>query len=86
MGDTGEWAELLEALLLPHLEKKRADVLRPFDLLSPLARGEISSEMRLWNLELHCVSGRNAIVAKESLLSGHRSRTPDFNFADERTP
>ncbi|MEO6971349.1 MAG: hypothetical protein ABI217_10690 [Chthoniobacterales bacterium] len=44
-GDTGESAELLEALLLPHLEKKRADVLRPLGLLSPLARGEVSSEM-----------------------------------------
>ncbi len=44
-GDTGEAAELLEAILLPHLEKERMDVLQPLGLLSLLARGEINSEM-----------------------------------------
>lgn len=44
-GETGEAAELLEAILLPHLEKERADVLEPLGLLSQLARGEVSSEM-----------------------------------------
>ncbi|MEP6823035.1 MAG: hypothetical protein ABI946_11880 [Chthoniobacterales bacterium] len=44
-GDTGEAAGLLEAILLPHLEKERMDVLQPLGLLSLLARGEVSSEM-----------------------------------------
>lgn len=44
-GETGQAAELLESLLLPHLEKERMDVLQPLGLLSPLARGEFDHEM-----------------------------------------
>ncbi len=44
-GETGEAAQLLEVILLPHLERERADVLQPLGLLSPLARGEINPEM-----------------------------------------
>ena len=44
-GKTGEAAELLEAILLPHLAKERVDVLQPLGLLRLLARGEVTSEM-----------------------------------------
>jgi hypothetical protein len=44
-GETGGAAELLEAILLPHLAKERADVLEPLALLPRLARGEVTSEM-----------------------------------------
>jgi hypothetical protein len=44
-GETGEAAELLEAILLPHLAKERVDVLQPLGLLRQIARGEITSEM-----------------------------------------
>ena len=44
-GETGDAAELLEAILLPHLEKESVDVLQPLGLLPRLARGEVSSEM-----------------------------------------
>jgi hypothetical protein len=44
-GATGEAAELLEAILLPHLAKERADLLQPLGLLRRLARGEVTSEM-----------------------------------------
>jgi hypothetical protein len=44
-GATGEAAELLEAILLPHLSKESVEILQPLGLLPRLARGEISSEM-----------------------------------------
>lgn len=44
-GETGEAAELLEAILLPHLAKESVNVLQPLGLLPGLARGEVSSEM-----------------------------------------
>ncbi|MGE5213736.1 MAG: hypothetical protein ACM3NN_08610 [Nitrospirota bacterium] len=44
-GMTAEAAELLEAILLPHLAKERADILRPLALLPSLARGAFSPEM-----------------------------------------
>lgn len=44
-GETGEAAELLGAILLPHLAKERVDVLQPLGLLPMLARGNVSPEM-----------------------------------------
>jgi hypothetical protein len=44
-GETGSVAELLEAILLPHLAKERVDVLEPLALLPRLARGEVTSDM-----------------------------------------
>jgi hypothetical protein len=44
-GATGEAAELLEAILLPHLAKESVGVLQPLGLLLRLARGDVSSEM-----------------------------------------
>lgn len=44
-GMTAEAAELLEAILLPHLAKERADILEPLGLLSSLAQGAFSAEM-----------------------------------------
>jgi hypothetical protein len=44
-GETGQAAEVLEAILVPHLAKERADVLRPLGLLPRLARGEVTPEM-----------------------------------------
>ena len=44
-GETGQAAELLEAILVPHLAKERADVLQPLALLPRLARGEVMPEM-----------------------------------------
>ncbi|MEO6970485.1 MAG: hypothetical protein ABI217_06290, partial [Chthoniobacterales bacterium] len=44
-GETGDAAALLEAILLPHLAKEKADVLQPLGLLAPLARGGFSRDM-----------------------------------------
>ena len=43
-GETGDAAALLEAILLPHLAKEKADVLQPLGLLAPLARGGFSRD------------------------------------------
>jgi hypothetical protein len=43
--ETGDTAELLEAVLLPHLAKERVDVLQPLGLLPRLARDEVTAEM-----------------------------------------
>jgi hypothetical protein len=48
-GETGGAAELLEAILLPHLAKERADVLEPLALLPRLARGEVTCAICEWN-------------------------------------
>lgn len=44
-GETGDAAELLEAILLPHLAKESVDVLQPLGLLPRLARDEVTAEM-----------------------------------------
>ncbi|HEX5176651.1 MAG TPA: hypothetical protein VFV83_06465 [Chthoniobacteraceae bacterium] len=44
-GETGAAAEMLEAILLPHLAKERVEVLQPLGLLPRLARGEVSADM-----------------------------------------
>jgi hypothetical protein len=44
-GETGAAAEVLEAILLPHLAKESVDILEPLGLLPRLARGEVTSDM-----------------------------------------
>ncbi len=44
-GKTGEAAELLQTILLPHLAKERVDLLPPLAVLPALARGQFSPEM-----------------------------------------
>ena len=44
-GETGEAAELLEVILLPHLARERVDILEPLGLLPLLAQGEVRPEM-----------------------------------------
>jgi hypothetical protein len=45
-GETGAAAEMLEAILVPHLAKERVEVLQPLGLLPRLASGEVSAEMK----------------------------------------
>lgn len=44
-GRTGEAAQVLENILLPHLMRERVDVLQPLALLPRLARGDVTPEM-----------------------------------------
>lgn len=44
-GETGACARMLEAILLPHLEKEDTEILQMLALLAPLAAGEIDPKM-----------------------------------------
>jgi len=45
-GATGEAARAVAQLMHPHFEKEEAYALPPLGLLAPLARGEVTGEMR----------------------------------------
>lgn len=71
-GETGEAAELLEAILLPHLEKESVDVLQPLGLLSCLARGEVTPEMAelIPQIDQLASDRRDLRVEHATILSG----------------